>query len=77
MGKRKREKVYLSQLEAIQTLRPGAVRAPAEFRPPRSNSTQLGPRRRSPNPWDAMKRREQEATGLQLSTLCRQLKLTS
>jgi prophage antirepressor-like protein len=27
--------------------------------------------------WDAMKRREQEATGLQLSTLCRQLKLTA
>jgi DNA-damage-inducible protein D len=27
--------------------------------------------------WDAMKRREQKATGLQLSTLCRQLKLTA
>jgi DNA-damage-inducible protein D len=27
--------------------------------------------------WDAMKRREQEATGLQLSTFCRQLKLTA
>jgi DNA-damage-inducible protein D len=27
--------------------------------------------------WDAMKRREQEATGIQLSTLCRQLKLTA
>jgi DNA-damage-inducible protein D len=25
--------------------------------------------------WDAMKQREQEATGFQLSTLCRQLKL--
>lgn len=27
--------------------------------------------------WDAMKRREQRATGLQLSTLCRQLKLSA
>ncbi len=27
--------------------------------------------------WDAMKRREEEATGVQLSTFCRQLKLTS